>query len=430
MSVSKRKKSTEVDMSCRVAIGAQWGDEGKAKIIDYLTEDADIVVRYQGGANAGHTVVVGGKKYIFHLVPSGILHENRICVIANGVVLDPIQFIEEVDLMGREGYEVDKRILISDNLHLLMPYHKAIDEAMEQARSNKIGTTNRGIGPCYSDKCLRIGIRAGDIFNEEFLKERVDLALKNKNGQLVKIYGRDPFTFDDVMDILVEFKKRAGSMITDTQRYLHEALKNNKRILLEGAQGFGLDIDHGTYPYVTSSNPTIGGALLGTGLNASNIDGVIGITKAYVTRVGEGPFPTEDTGDDGDRLRVNGGEFGSTTGRPRRCGWFDAELMRQSIQINGITNIALTKLDVLSGFRKIKVSVGYSGGGSFSSHSIHSAVPVYEELEGWEEDISKCRKFEDLPGAAKKYVEYVEKKMETKISIISVAPGRESTFLR
>lgn len=219
-------------------------------------------------------------------------------------------------------------------------------------------------------------------------------------------------------------------MITDTQRYLHEALKNNKRILLEGAQGFGLDIDHGTYPYVTSSNPTIGGALLGTGLNASNIDGVIGITKAYVTRVGEGPFPTEDTGDDGDRLRVNGGEFGSTTGRPRRCGWFDAELMRQSIQINGITNIALTKLDVLSGFRKIKVSVGYSGGGSFSSHSIHSAVPVYEELEGWEEDISKCRKFEDLPGAAKKYVEYVEKKMETKISIISVAPGRESTFLR
>lgn len=421
-------------MSCRVAIGAQWGDEGKAKIIDYLTENADIVVRYQGGANAGHTVVVEGKKYIFHLVPSGILHPDRICVIGNGVVLDPIQFVEEIDLMARQGYDVDKRIFLSDCLHLILPYHKAIDEALEEVRSNKIGTTNRGVGPSYSDKCLRIGIRAGDIFNEDFLKERLTLVLKNKNDQLQKLYGKKPFSFDEIMEIITNFKERCSSMIINTQHFLQQSLKNNKRVLLEGAQGFALDIDHGTYPFVTSSNPTIGGALLGTGLNASNIEEVTGITKSYLTRVGEGPFPTEDSGPEGDRLRVNGGEFGSTTGRPRRCGWLDLELMKQSVLTNGITNIALTKLDVLSGFKKIKICTGYKIDGVndsvFSAHTTHKVDPVYREFDGWDEDITKCRKFEDLPANARKYVEFIEKSLDVPVSIISVGAGRESTFFK
>lgn len=421
-------------MSCNVAIGAQWGDEGKAKMIDYLTEEADIVARYQGGANAGHTVVVEGKKHVFHLVPSGILHEGRVCIIGNGVVLDPVQFIQEVDLLSSKGYDVEKRIFISDCLHLILPYHKAIDEAMEEARSDRIGTTNRGIGPCYSDKCLRIGIRAGDIFDEKNLRIKVEAALKHKNDQLVKIYGKKPFTPEEILDILSTFRERAGAMITNTQHYLHTALAAGKRVLLEGAQGFALDIDHGTYPFVTSSNPTIGGALLGSGLNASNIGRVIGITKAYLTRVGEGPFPSEDTTDTGDRLRVNGGEFGSTTGRPRRCGWFDLPLIKRSIQINGITDIALTKLDVLSGFKKIKVCTGYNLKGKildyFPPNDLHLVEPVFEEFAGWEEDITKCRSMKELPANARKYVGQLETMMDVPISMISVGAGRESTFFK
>jgi adenylosuccinate synthase len=303
-------------MSCTVVIGTQWGDEGKAKMIDYFTKDADIVVRYQGGANAGHTVVVNGKKYVFHLVPSGILHREKICVIGNGLVLDPLQLIEELEKLELEGFDVRSRLLISDAVHLILPYHKAIDGAMEELRNNKIGTTQRGIGPCYADKCLRVGIRAGDVFNGETLRERVGFALKMKNLQLERVHGKPTFTADEIMGILDIFREKAGSMVQNTQAYLHKAVEKKKRILLEGAQGYGLDIDHGTYPFVTSSNPTIGGALLGTGLNSFHINSVVGIVKAYVTRVGEGPFPTEDTGSDGDRLRVNGKEFGSTTGRP------------------------------------------------------------------------------------------------------------------
>jgi adenylosuccinate synthase len=416
-----------------VVIGTQWGDEGKAKMIDFYTRDADIIVRYQGGANAGHTVVVNKRKFVFHLVPSGILHEGRVCVVGNGVVLDPVQLLDEIALLEKEGFSVDGRLFISDAAHLILPYHKELDGAMEDSSSSKIGTTKRGIGPCYADKCLRTGIRAGEVFDRDMLLARLTQALATKNLQLEAVYGKKPVNINDIIEILDRFKARAQKMIINTPAYLHQSLKNKKRILLEGAQGYALDIDHGTYPFVTSSNPTIGGALIGTGLNASAIDKVIGIAKAYVTRVGEGPFPTEDDGPDGDRLRVNGGEFGSTTGRPRRCGWFDAELLRQSAMINGLTGIALTKLDVLSGFKKIKVAVSYEIKGKkvdyFPGSRLHEVKPVYEELDGWNENISDCRDFNDLPQATRDYVRALEKMMGVPVEIVSVGPGREGTIV-
>jgi len=418
-------------MACTVVIGSQWGDEGKAKMVDYFTMDADIVVRYQGGANAGHTVVVNGKKYIFHLIPSGILHENKICVIGNGLVLDPLQLIEEINKLELEGIEVRNRLIISDSAHLILPYHKVLDSAMEELRENKLGTTHRGIGPCYSDKCLRIGIRTGDIFNETTLKERLEFVLKLRNPQLEKIFNKQPYKLEDITGILTTFKKKAGKMITNTEDYLHSAIKDGKKIILEGAQGYGLDIDHGTYPFVTSSSPTIGGALLGTGLNSFDIDSIVGIVKSYVTRVGEGPFPTEDKGRDGDRLRVNGKEFGSTTGRPRRCGWFDVEFLKHSCRINGFTSLALTKLDVLSGFKKIKVAVGYEHKGKKSAYGqslVDNVKPVYEELDGWQEDLSKVKTFETLPAKAKDYVRFLEKNAGVKINVVSVGPERGMTL--
>lgn len=421
-------------MGCKIALGTQWGDEGKAKMIDFYTRDSDYIVRYQGGANAGHTVIAEGKKYVFHLIPSGILHEDKICVIGNGVVIDPLQLIKEMELLEKEGYDVKSRIIISDAAHLILPYHIAIDQAMEEMRSNKIGTTSRGIGPSYSDKCLRTGIRAGDIFDDEFLKKRVESALKFKNLYLEKVYQKPTFTADQILEIIYTFREKAGNMIKNTQHILHKALKEGKEILLEGAQGFALDIDHGTYPYVTSSNPTIGGALLGTGLNSFAIDDVIGITKAYVTRVGEGPFPTEDSGTEGESLREKGGEFGATTGRPRRCGWFDVELLKQSCLTNGITSIVLTKLDVLSGFKKIKVAVGYKINDKqidyFPSAQLDKVKPIYEEIDGWDEDISGCKEYSELPENARKYIDYIENILGVKISIISVGPDRTNTLVR
>lgn len=419
-------------MGCTVVIGSQWGDEGKAKMIDYFTKDADVVVRYQGGANAGHTVVVNGKKYVFHLVPSGILHKDKTCVIGNGLVLDPLQLIEELDALEVEDSEIKKRLLVSDSAHLILPYHKTLDGAMEEMRDNKIGTTQRGIGPCYADKCLRIGVRTGDIFDEKALKERLEFVLKLKNLQLEKIYEKEPFSIEEVMDIISTFRKKLGALITNTQDYLHTAISNGRRLLLEGAQGFGLDIDHGTYPFVTASNPTVGGALLGSGLNVFDVSNVVGIVKAYVTRVGEGPFPTEDTGNDGDRLRVNGKEFGSTTGRPRRCGWFDIPLLRQSARINGFTSLSLTKLDVLTGFKKIKVAVGYEVNGkkidSFPTTNLENVKPIYHELNGWEEDLTKITSYEALPSTAQAYIKFLEENIGVKIEVISVGPGRENTF--
>ncbi len=419
-------------MSCKVIIGTQWGDEGKAKMIDYFTRDSDIIVRYQGGANAGHTVVVKDKKYIFHLVPSGILHKDKICVIGNGVVVDPLQLINEIESLEEEGFDVRKRLVISDAAHLILPYHKAFDEAIEEFRSKKIGTTVRGIGPSYSDKCLRIGIRAGDVFDMKRLRDKVSLVLKLKNLELERIFKKEKFAVEEIMNILKKFKKECGDMIVNTQHFLHSSFSDGKRILLEGAQGYALDIDHGTYPYVTSSNPTIGGALMGTGLNAFNIDQVIGIMKAYVTRVGEGPFPTEAQGEDGDRMRVNGSEFGSTTGRPRRCGWFDVPLIKETALINGLTSIAMTKLDVLSGFKKIKVAVSYKVNGKkveyFPITNLHKAAPVYKELDGWNTDISQCKNKSELPVNARKYIDFIESQIGVSISIISVGPGRHSTF--
>ena len=419
-------------MGCTVIIGTQWGDEGKAKMIDFYSQKADIIVRYQGGANAGHTVVVNGKKHVFHLIPSGILHEGTICVIGNGVVVDPVQLIEECKLLEKEGIDVRKRLYISDAAHLLLPFHKEMDAAMEEARSNKIGTTKRGIGPCYADKCLRVGIRVGDIFDEEYLKERLTTALNVKNIQFERCYNRAGFSFDEIYELLMQFKAYAGSLAINTPYYLHNEAKKGKNILLEGAQGNALDIDHGTYPFVTSSNPSIGGAIAGSGINPFLINEVVGITKAYVTRVGEGPFPTEEKGEAGEIMRQRGGEFGATTGRPRRCGWFDMELLKHTLRINGITTIALTKLDVLSGFEAIKVAVGYTINGKkidyFPSSMQDKIVPIYEEHPGWKEDISHCTSFKELPKTAQKYIQFIQDSLQVPISIISVGPDRMNTF--
>jgi len=436
ISVAVIKSQTKEDiMSCSVVIGAQWGDEGKAKMIDFFSQNADIIVRYQGGANAGHTVVANGEKHVFHLIPSGILHPGKICVLGNGVVLDPMQLQKEMDNLTAQSIDINYRLLISDAAHLILPYHKALDSALEELRSNKIGTTGRGIGPCYADKCLRTGIRVGDIFlDEKTLEKKVRQTLEVKNLQLVKMHKKDPFSIEEIMDIILDFKKHTQKMIINTGYYLNEEAKKNKTIILEGAQGFGLDIDHGTYPFVTSSNPTIGGALLGSGLNHSVIDKVIGISKAYITRVGEGPFPTEDFGDDGNTLRDKGGEYGSTTGRPRRCGWFDVELMKQTARICGLTDITLTKIDVLSGFEKVKVAVGYEYKGKkidmFPSYLLDDIKPIYEELDGWTEDISECKSYEDLPQNTRDYIDFLEKSVGVPMSIISVGPDRENTIVR
>ncbi len=421
-------------MGCKVLIGTQWGDEGKAKLIDYFSENTDIVARYQGGPNAGHTVVVNGKKYIFHLLPSGILHKNTVCVIGNGVVIDPETLISEIAEVEKDGYNARHSLKISDAAHLIIPYHKAIDEAMEDTSKKKIGTTKRGIGPCYSDKCLRIGIRIGDIFDKKYLDSRLKETLQAKNMQLGKIFSMPGFDLNEIKKSLENFREYIDGMVLNTQYYLHKAIEQGKTILLEGAQGTALDIDHGTYPYVTSSNPTIGGALMGTGLNASCIDEIVGITKAYVTRVGEGPFPTEDSGPAGNTLREKGAEYGATTGRPRRCGWFDIELIKHAKRINGLTSIALTKLDVLTGMPKLKVATGYAADGKkidyFPSSRYDKVKPVYEEVDGWNEDITKCKSFDDLPGNARSYINFLEERMGLKASIISVGADRDNTIVR
>jgi len=420
-------------MSCVVIIGTQWGDEGKAKMIDYFSSGADIIVRYQGGANAGHTVVTGGVKHVFHLVPSGILHPDKVCVIGNGVVLDPEQLITEIDAIEKQGIEVGKRLYISDAAHLILPYQKLFDELVEESRGKRIGTTKRGIGPAYSDKALRLGIRVGDIMDDAYLSERLGCGLEIKNRQLELVYGRQPFGSAEILGLVRSFRDRFKNNIVNTQYYLHRAVEAGKKILLEGAQGVALDIDHGTYPFVTSSNTTIGGALTGTGLSPFNIDKIDGITKAYVTRVGEGPFPTEDEGEEGARLREKGGEFGSTTGRPRRCGWFDMEIMRYSKRVNGLTSLALTKLDVLSGFKKIKIAVAYEMNGRRLEHfpsSMRGEIrPVYEELDGWDEGIEACRSYDSLPSRARDYIDYIRKGLDIPISIVSVGPDRENTFI-
>jgi len=420
-------------MSVTVLVGSQWGDEGKGKIVDILSENYDIVTRYQGGANAGHTVEIGDKQYILHLIPSGILREGVICVIGNGVVIDPTALLEEISLLEKHGISVDGRLFISHNAHLIMPYHKLIDSINEKG-SKKIGTTGRGIGPCYIDKYARKGIKIVDLLNKKSLEEKIRENLKEKNEILEKVYESEGLDVEEIITQYLEFDKAIDKYIKDVPLFLNEAIADGKSILLEGAQGALLDVDHGTYPYVTSSSPTSGGACTGTGIPPNKIDNVIGIVKAYTTRVGNGPFPTELLDEDGEKLRKVGAEFGATTGRPRRCGWFDAFLVRYSAMVNGIDSVAITKLDVLSDFDEIKVCTGYTIDGklirSFPTdvERLSFAVPVYETLQGWKTDITNCLSYNELPQLTKEYLTYISEKAGINVNIISVGPKRKQTF--
>ncbi len=419
-------------MKVSVLVGSQWGDEGKGKIVDLLSENYDIVVRYQGGANAGHTVEIGDDKYILHLIPSGILREDVICVIGNGVVIDPEALLSEIKFLEQNNIQVSGRLFISHNAHLIMPYHKLLDSINES--KNKIGTTGRGIGPCYVDKYARKGIKVVDLLNRKVLEQKIRQNLEEKNLLIKNVYQQEEMNVDLIVKQYLEFDKFIDQYIKDVPVFLNQSVKEGKSILLEGAQGALLDVDHGTYPYVTSSNPTSGGACTGSGLPPTKITDVIGIVKAYTTRVGEGPFPTELISETGEKLRKIGFEFGATTGRPRRCGWFDAFLVKYSAMINGIDSVAITKLDVLDHFEEINVCTGYEIDGkklkSFPTdfEKLSQVKPIYETLAGWNTDTSNCESYDDLPGKTKQYLDFISKHAEIKIDIISVGPKRKQTF--
>ncbi len=421
-------------MPAVVLVGAQWGDEGKGKATDLLGDRLDYVVRYNGGNNAGHTVVIGSEKYALHLLPTGILTPTIVPVIGNGVVVDLGVLFGEIDLLEQRGIDTS-RLVISANAHVITPYHTAIDKVVERfLGAAKLGTTGRGIGPAYADKMSRVGVRVQDLFDEKILRQKVDSALKPKNQLLSKVYNRKAMSVDAVVEELLSHAERLRPMVADTPLLLHHALAEGKTVLLEGGQATMLDVDHGTYPFVTSSNPTAGGACAGSGVAPTQITGVIGVLKAYTTRVGAGPFPTELSDEWGERLRSVGGEYGTTTGRPRRCGWFDAVIARYAARINGLTDFFLTKLDVLSGIERIPVCVGYRVGGvvhdevPMTQTEFHHAVPVYEELAGWDEDISAAKSFEDLPKNAQAYVKALEEMSGARISAIGVGPGRAETI--
>lgn len=422
-------------MPALVLLGAQWGDEGKGKATDLLGDRVDYVVRYQGGNNAGHTVVIGDQKYALHLLPSGILSKNCVPVIGNGVVIDPAVLLEEIKGLNERGIDTSK-LLISLNAHLITPYHRTIDKVTERFLGKaKIGTTGRGIGPAYADKINRIGIRVQDLFDPSILRQKLEAALRDKNQVLIKVFNRNGINVDDVLAEYLNYAEILRPYVADTALLLNKALESGKTVLLEGSQGTLLDVDHGTYPYVTSSNPTAGGACTGSGIGPTKIDRVIGILKAYTTRVGSGPFPTELFDEDGEALRRIGGEVGVTTGRNRRCGWFDAPIARYATRVNGLTDFFLTKLDVLTGWEKIPVCVAYEVDGKrveevpASQTDFHHAKPIYEYLDGWKEDISGCKKFEDLPVNAQKYVKYLEQLSGAPMSAIGVGPGRDQTIV-
>ena len=422
-------------MPALVLLGAQWGDEGKGKATDLLGDRVDYVVRYQGGNNAGHTVVIGDQKYALHLLPSGILSPSCIPVIGNGVVIDPAVLLQEIQGLNERGIDTSK-LLISLNAHLITPYHRTIDKVTERFLGKaKIGTTGRGIGPAYADKINRIGIRVQDLFDPSILRQKLEAALRDKNQVLIKVFNRNGINVDDVLAEYLNYAEILRPYVADTALLLNKALESGKTVLLEGSQGTLLDVDHGTYPYVTSSNPTSGGACTGSGIGPTKIDRVIGILKAYTTRVGSGPFPTELFDEDGEALRRIGGEVGVTTGRNRRCGWFDAPIARYATRVNGLTDFFLTKLDVLTGWEKIPVCVAYEVDGKrveevpASQSDFHHAKPIYEYLDGWKEDISKCKKFEELPTNAQKYVKYLEKISGAPMSAIGVGPGRDQTIV-
>jgi adenylosuccinate synthase len=422
-------------MPAIVLLGAQWGDEGKGKATDLLGDRVDYVVRYQGGNNAGHTVVIGDQKYALHLLPSGILSPNVVPVIGNGVVIDPAVLLEEIKGLNERGINTSK-LMISTNAHLITPYHRTIDKVSERfLGKSKIGTTGRGIGPAYADKINRIGIRVQDLFDPSILKQKIEAALHDKNQILIKVFNRKGITVDEVLSEYLGYAEVLKPYVADTALLLDQALKSGKNVLLEGSQGTLLDVDHGTYPFVTSSNPTAGGASTGSGIGPTKITRVIGILKAYTTRVGSGPFPTELFDADGEALRRIGGEVGVTTGRNRRCGWFDAPIARYAVRVNGLTDFFLTKLDVLTGWEKIPVCVAYEVDGvqveelPASQTDFHHAKPIYEYLPGWKENISKAKTVADLPKNAQEYVKFLEKVSGAPISAIGVGPGRDETIV-
>lgn len=424
-------------MSVTLILGAQWGDEGKGKIVDLLSQNADIVARYQGGANAGHTIVINGKKFVLHLIPSGILTPGVISVIGNGVVIDPVALMEEIKTLEELGIQVKGRLFISHKAHLIMPYHKLIDQIQEKTKSGtSIGTTGRGIGPAYNDKARRIGIRIVDLLNRKTFEEKLRINLNENNNILEKIYQHEALDIESIINQFLEFDKLIDPYITDTTLLLNDAIADGKIIYAEGAQGCLLDIDHGTYPFVTSSNPTAGGACTGLGIAPTTISNIIGVVKAYSTRVGNGPFPTELLDVSGERLRKIGFEFGATTGRPRRCGWLDLVALKYSVMINGIKEIALTKLDVLDEFEEILVCTGYKVGDkllkSFPADvsTLEQVEPVYIAFKGWNKSLAEIRNYSDFPEETLNYFKFIELFTGATIKVVSVSPDREGTVIR
>lgn len=421
-----------------ILLGAQWGDEGKGKITDLITQDYQYIVRCNGGNNAGHTVIANGQKLALHLIPSGILSPKITPVIGNGVVIDLAVLFSEIDTLVEKGICVDK-LKVSTNAHIIMPYHIDLDGAHERSLgSSLIGTTGRGIGPCYQDKIARIGLRIQDLLDEEVFRRKLEVVLVQKNAMLKNLYNMPTYTVDQICDQMLGYADRIRPYVTNTVHLLHEALQSDQEVLFEGAQGSMLDVDHGTYPFVTSSNCTAGGALTGSGVGPMHINRIIGIAKAYTTRVGSGPFPTEllEGNEDGDRLTTEGGEFGTTTGRRRRCGWFDAVVVRETIELSSMTELSLMKLDVLSAFDKLPVCVAYDINGKryetmpSSQDEIAQAIPVYEELEGWRSDITHCRTFDELPQQAQAYINRLEELAGIPITVVSVGPDRDQTIVR
>ncbi len=423
-------------MSAFIVLGAQWGDEGKGKMTDYLAEEANVVVRFQGGNNAGHTVVVGDKEYKLHLIPSGILYEDKLNVIGNGVVVDPKALFEEIDYLEGVGVKVTpEKLIISDRAQLIMPYHKVLDRLKEKARGkNDIGTTGKGIGPCYTDKFERCGIRVCDLMHEDVFTEKLRENIEMKNAYITKVLGGEPVSFDEILKEYLEFAKKLRPFVQDTSVRVYNDIKADKTVLFEGAQGMLLDIDYGTYPYVTSSNTTAGGVANGVGIGPNMITNAVGITKAYTTRVGKGPFPTELLDETGDWIREKGHEYGVTTGRSRRCGWLDLVIVKTACRVSGLTSLAVTKIDTLAGLDKLRVCVGYKFNGEVidyfpaSLEDLAKCEPIYEEFEGWGEEVANARSYDELPENAKKYLKRIEEFTDTKISIVSVGPKRDQTM--
>ena len=420
-------------MTSVVVVGTQWGDEGKGKITDFLSANAEVIARYQGGDNAGHTIVIDGKKFKLHLIPSGIFFPEKISVIGNGVVINPTSLVKELAYLHEEGVSTDS-LRISDRAHVILPYHIELDRLQEESKGdNKIGTTIKGIGPAYMDKAARVGIRIADLLDRDVFAERLRINLEEKNRQFTKLYDAEALSFDDIFEEYYEYGQQIKQYVTDTSVILNDALDNGKRVLFEGAQGVMLDIDQGTYPFVTSSNPVAGGVTIGSGVGPSKIDKVVGVCKAYTSRVGDGPFPTELFDEVGDRIREVGHEYGTTTGRPRRVGWFDSVVMRHSRRVSGIPNISLNSIDVLSGLDTVKICVAYDLDGEridyypASLEQLRRCKPIYEELPGWSEDITGVRHLDELPENARNYVRRIGELVGVRISTFSVGPDRDQT---